>query len=185
MQCPYCKEDIKEEAIKCKHCGSNLKDSSVEVNENAKEEVVLFDEDGVKITNHQFVTKEQPYLLDKINSVNMKENSLNILSSKRHKSLFNKIIGIVLVFFGGLLSVIAILILNSKGEIPGVDSNFIYIVIMMMFIIFLFAIKLLRAPKYSVTLTRGMERTDALNSDNAEYIQKIVDILNKAMVSGK
>ena len=24
MQCPYCKEDIQEGAIKCKHCGSSL-----------------------------------------------------------------------------------------------------------------------------------------------------------------
>ena len=24
MQCPYCKEDVHDEAIKCKHCGSNI-----------------------------------------------------------------------------------------------------------------------------------------------------------------
>jgi tRNA(Ile2) C34 agmatinyltransferase TiaS len=33
-QCPYCAEEIKIEAIKCKHCGSNLSQSGV--NENVQ-----------------------------------------------------------------------------------------------------------------------------------------------------
>jgi hypothetical protein len=31
-ECPFCKEDIKEGAIKCKHCGSDLRDNHIQQN---------------------------------------------------------------------------------------------------------------------------------------------------------
>lgn len=34
-QCPFCAEDVKFEAIKCKHCGSDLPPNIIEKNENA------------------------------------------------------------------------------------------------------------------------------------------------------
>lgn len=30
MECPFCKEDIKDGAIKCKHCGSMLEEIDTE-----------------------------------------------------------------------------------------------------------------------------------------------------------
>jgi hypothetical protein len=34
MTCPFCKEEIKEGAIKCKHCGSNINNKRIEFSQN-------------------------------------------------------------------------------------------------------------------------------------------------------
>ncbi len=45
MECPYCKEEIKDGAIKYKHCGSMLNKSSH--NQNTKKDKVFYTQDNI------------------------------------------------------------------------------------------------------------------------------------------
>ncbi|MCX6053274.1 MAG: zinc ribbon domain-containing protein [Campylobacterales bacterium] len=69
VECPYCKEDIKEGAIKCKHCNSMLNkifDAKEVIHkevESIKEKVFWTDEtDQIKVTSNRFMVGSTSYV---------------------------------------------------------------------------------------------------------------------------
>ncbi|WP_321778605.1 DUF6232 family protein [Sulfurimonas sp.] len=91
MECPYCKEDIKEGAIKCKHCGSMLNETELKEIKIDKEKVFCT-ADGIKVTSNRFIVENSTYSISNISSVKIgSESSIGIIVS-------------IIIFIGGLFS---------------------------------------------------------------------------------
>ena len=153
MECPYCKEDIKEGAIKCKHCGSML-DGSEETTQikaevpKSNEEKVFFNagDKSIKVTNSRFITSGQTYSLANISSVKTGYEDQNIAA------WICMIIGLATLVWG-----IGILFIGIS-------------------------IWLFKQKFYKVIINTSGGETDALSMKDGAMVRKIVDKLNEAIM---
>lgn len=69
--CPFCKEEIKVGAIKCKHCGTELDSVAIHNQKSAKKlkEKDIFNKYDVKITNKRVLVDNKTFALKNITSV--------------------------------------------------------------------------------------------------------------------
>lgn len=163
MECPYCKEDIKEGAIKCKHCGSMLNETteSAITKENtkpqentkikSKEEKVFCTADGIKVTSNRFIVGSNTYSVSNISSVKIGS-----------ESAIGKIISILVFIFG--------VILTTVSPIIGIPVFIISIIIFIM-----------SGKTYSVVISTNSGESTALKDKNKEAIVGIVEAINKAI----
>ena len=62
MECPFCKEIIKKDAVKCKHCGSILKDIAIQENIQIAENIEFKQKNTDLINNKSEEIKENKYV---------------------------------------------------------------------------------------------------------------------------
>ena len=160
MICPYCKEDIKDGAIKCKHCGSMLNDTNeinnqveqIKVEEKkeiftkSQEEKVFYDKGNIKITSSRFIVSGQTYSLSNISSVKMGRENHNMEA--------------FVLMLAGLLSLVFVV---------GI------------FILAL-AVWLFYQKKYKVLITTSGGENDVLSMKDENTVRNIVEKLNDAIV---
>lgn len=158
MECPFCKEDIKDGAIKCKHCGSMLEEIHSEtiiknnVNNNNGEKI-FYDSGDIKVTNSRFISGSQTFSLNNISSVKVGTSEGGIAAKGWVIALAGVLLTIFLPNWWKLIGIFIIFIgLGSKDE------------------------------KHTVRITTNGGDQDALESNNKPYIAEIVNSLNDAIV---
>lgn len=68
MECFYCKHDMGNDKIRCKHCGG-IQYEANKKEYNTEEEKIFFDLDFVRITNKIFISQNQIFSIPSINSI--------------------------------------------------------------------------------------------------------------------
>ncbi len=183
-ECPFCAETIKTKAIKCKHCGSMLNEKelmsipkssppqqlslSKSPGIEEKKEKIFLQEGNVLVSNSRVVINEKTYSLGNITSVEMEIVDLSAgIKPFGGCTLFFAVMGIIMGW--GTLS-------SPSG------CGIILLITGLVFCIF--GIIALASPSkfnYSIKLRSASTETQALISENKEYIQEIIKAINDAM----
>ncbi len=156
MDCPVCGEEILTTAKKCKHCGEwlNKENKNKEHNEVNTEEKVFYEDENVKVTQSRFTVGTETYAMRNISSV----TNFEIENSKIVPWIFI-ISGIISVFF-----IETIKWWNAVMVIGGI----------------IWAI--LITNDFAVKISTNAGEPNTLISEDKEYIQKVVDAINEAII---
>ncbi|AEG13638.1 MULTISPECIES: DUF6232 family protein [Shewanella] len=116
------------------------------------EEIIFFEYDDVKVTNARFLTNNQTYAMS------------NVTSVKPHKEDPNRLAGIIAIIVG-------LIFIMNESYLVG-------------FIIIPLAVYIMSKQKtiYTVILKTSSGENRALQTYQQEYLNQVIDALNKAIV---
>ena len=154
-KCPYCAETIKKEAKICRFCGKSV--------ENSENEEIIFQDENVLVTKTRYKSQNTIYTMKDITSVTLTEKI-----SSRGLALALWLLAIIhliweLDFVSELLTynrMIDTLIIAAAG----------------------FVASMFYKDYYYVTITNNSQQINTLESTDKEYINKIIEAINTAIV---
>lgn len=166
--CEACGASISPNAAFCAGCGSKIGMASVSATSSSgaaakmapvREEKMILDQEGITISNSRFIVNGQTYAMSGITSVR---------STVFHPS---KMWPILMILFG-VWGVCAFLFLQEYGGIV------VGLGILAIGILWLRSKK----PTYAVKLTSSSGEVQACSSQDEEFVVKIVNAINDAIV---
>ncbi|MCC5931050.1 MAG: hypothetical protein JJU28_17520 [Cyclobacteriaceae bacterium] len=155
--CPFCSEEIKVSAIKCKHCGSDLLKERIETDK------VYFQDDQVLISLTRFKAFNNTYAMKDITSVSLE---LDVPAP---------IIPFIIFIFAIFQAIF------DFGFIEDWLTGYRYLDSCIIFIVGFFFLNFYKT-KYFVSILNNSGQVKTITSENKEYIDKIVNSLNQAII---
>jgi hypothetical protein len=162
--CPHCGTQVLQAAPFCPGCGSSTTSVSAAKGlgaaaQPAREETILLDEGGIKVTNARFITQGQTYAMSGVTSVK---------SSAFQPSRLGPIL---LILFGGF------------GALASLSGRSVGVAVAMLILAALGVVWFRsKKPVYAVMLTSASGESKAFSSNDARFVARIVSSINDAMV---
>ena len=146
------------------------------------EEKIFFLENNVLVSQYRLVIRDKTYVLRNISSVSTASDSW---INKPNKTKYKIFIGIAAALLYGRIKSIS---LHRLFESEHVIPFFSYIIIAICIVVIIFSIYKMSKLKtqyffsYSVRISSNSGTSDVLSSSDKQYIQRIVDAINQAII---
>lgn len=170
--CPECNGKMSTEAVACPHCGYRPQRQPV-----AGEEY-FFQEGGVVVTRQRFILPHQTYAVSQITSVRAATEWPSITGA-----VIALILGIPALLAGAILALAGMADKSRAGQECGLAlgcAPLLFGIPLTALGVFFIAT---RKPTYWVIITTSGGEARALGLRNLDFIQNVVEALNRAIIA--